>query len=150
MVYYLTLSHHTHIHTNTHAGSLLVTQFNQVNIVIHAQAKLNWEHVCKCTHWFILIVYTCTCTLTLKLRTHTKTPPLVTLWLKHNTHAYTCSDLGPPKKESLSQLMVFDLHTFLVIKAILAITLPKLMLLSMILTYTVHNIHMYCYSTHGI
>ena len=48
--------------------------------------------------------------------------------------------------------MVSDLNTFLFIKAILAITLPKLMLLhvSMILTYTVHNIHMYCYSTHGI
>ena len=39
MVYYLTLSHHTHTHT--HAESLLVTQFNQQNIVIHAQAKLN-------------------------------------------------------------------------------------------------------------
>ena len=46
--------------------------------------------------------------------------------------------------------MVSDLNTFLVIKDILAITLPKLMLLSMILTYTVHNIHMYCYNTHGI
>ena len=29
---------------------------------------------------------------------HWDSTPSYTLKLKHNTHAYTCSDLGPPKK----------------------------------------------------